>query len=57
LAAEITDSAAASRLPVPGSRDEVSRLAETLNDMLGRLEVAFALADDDRTRVIASDAF
>lgn len=29
------------RLPVPRSRDEVSRLALTLNDMLGRLESAF----------------
>ena len=29
------------RLPVPRSRDEVSRLALTLNDMLGRLEAAF----------------
>ncbi len=40
-AAEITASTPGSRLPVPGSRDEVSRLAETLNDMLGRLEAAF----------------
>ncbi len=29
------------RLPVPRARDEVSRLAETLNEMLGRLETAF----------------
>ena len=29
------------RLPVPRSRDEVSRLAVTLNDMLERLEAAF----------------
>jgi signal transduction histidine kinase len=29
------------RLPVPSSRDEISRLAETLNEMLGRLEAAF----------------
>jgi two-component system OmpR family sensor kinase len=29
------------RLPVPSSRDEISRLATTLNDMLGRLEAAF----------------
>ncbi len=28
------------RLPVPPSRDELSRLAETLNDMLGRLQSA-----------------
>jgi heavy metal sensor kinase len=30
------------RLPVPPSRDEISRLAGTLNDMLDRLEAAFA---------------
>ena len=30
------------RLPVPASGDEISRLASTLNDMLGRLEAAFA---------------
>ncbi|MGZ8716293.1 MAG: histidine kinase dimerization/phospho-acceptor domain-containing protein, partial [Gaiellaceae bacterium] len=29
------------RLPVPHGRDEISRLATTLNDMLGRLEAAF----------------
>jgi two-component system OmpR family sensor kinase len=29
------------RLPVPRSRDEVSRLAVTLNDMLARLEASF----------------
>jgi signal transduction histidine kinase len=29
------------RLPVPVARDEVSRLAETLNEMLERLETAF----------------
>jgi two-component system OmpR family sensor kinase len=29
------------RLPVPRSRDEVFRLAETLNDMLARLEASF----------------
>jgi two-component system OmpR family sensor kinase len=30
------------RLPVPASRDELRRLAETLNEMLGRLEGALA---------------
>ena len=30
------------RLPVPAGRDELARLARTLNDMLGRLEAAFA---------------
>jgi signal transduction histidine kinase len=29
------------RLPVPSGRDEISRLAMTLNEMLGRLEAAF----------------
>jgi two-component system, OmpR family, sensor kinase len=29
------------RLPVPSGRDEISRLATTLNEMLGRLEAAF----------------
>jgi signal transduction histidine kinase len=29
------------RLPVPASRDEISRLATTLNEMLARLEAAF----------------
>lgn len=29
------------RLPVPAGRDEISRLATTLNQMLGRLEAAF----------------
>jgi signal transduction histidine kinase len=29
------------RLPVPPSRDEISRLATTLNEMLGRLEASF----------------
>jgi heavy metal sensor kinase len=40
-AAAITASTPGSRLPVPPSRDEVSRLAQTLNDMLARLEAAF----------------
>ena len=30
------------RLPVPRSRDEIQQLAMTLNEMLGRLEAAFA---------------
>jgi heavy metal sensor kinase len=30
------------RLPVPPSKDEIARLGETLNDMLARLEEAFA---------------
>jgi two-component system OmpR family sensor kinase len=40
-AASIQASTPGSRLPIPPSRDELSRLAETLNDMLARLEAAF----------------
>ena len=40
-AAAITASTPGMRLPVPPGRDEISKLAETLNDMLGRLEAAF----------------
>jgi two-component system OmpR family sensor kinase len=40
-AASIGASTPGSRLPTPRSRDEVSRLADTLNDMLARLEAAF----------------
>jgi two-component system OmpR family sensor kinase len=39
------------RLPVPPSKDEVARLGETLNEMLDRLEEAFA-----RERRFVSDA-
>jgi heavy metal sensor kinase len=39
------------RLPVPPSRDEVARLGETLNEMLDRLEEAFA-----RERRFVADA-
>jgi heavy metal sensor kinase len=37
-AAEISSSSLDERLPVPPARDEVSRLGETLNEMLARLE-------------------
>ena len=40
-AAAITASTPGTRLPVPSSRDEISKLAETLNDMIQRLEAAF----------------
>jgi signal transduction histidine kinase len=40
-AASIDASVPGGRLPIPPSRDELSRLAETLNDMLARLEAAF----------------
>lgn len=39
------------RLPVPAARDELQRLAETLNEMLERQEAAFA-----RERAFVSDA-
>jgi len=39
------------RLPLPPSRDEISRLGETLNAMLARLEEAFA-----RERTFVADA-
>ena len=39
------------RLPVPPSNDEVARLGETLNEMLARLEEAFA-----RERAFVADA-
>jgi signal transduction histidine kinase len=39
-AAAITAETAGTRLPLPGSRDEIGRLAETLNEMLDRLEAA-----------------
>jgi signal transduction histidine kinase len=40
-AADITASRPGQRLPVPEARDELSRLASTLNDMLARLEATF----------------
>jgi signal transduction histidine kinase len=39
-AAAISASTPGARLPVPPARDEVSRLAETLNEMLARLEAS-----------------
>jgi signal transduction histidine kinase len=39
-AAEISAAAPGRRLPVPPARDEISRLGETLNEMLERLETA-----------------
>jgi two-component system OmpR family sensor kinase len=40
-AAAISASTPGSRLPVPAGRDEIARLASTLNEMLARLETAF----------------
>ena len=50
-AASIGATQAGRRLPVPDTGDEVARLAETLNDMLGRLEAAL-----ERERRFAADA-
>lgn len=50
-AAEIGDAEAGQRLPVAEADDEIARLGETLNEMLGRLEAAF-----DRERTFVSDA-
>jgi two-component system OmpR family sensor kinase len=50
-AAELTAGEAAGRLPVPPSRDEISRLGITLNQMLERLQAALA-----RERSFVSDA-
>ena len=50
-AQEIQASRPGRRLPVPPSNDEVARLGETLNEMLGRLESALA-----RERRFVSDA-
>jgi heavy metal sensor kinase len=43
---EISAETPGERLPVPETRDEVQRLGETLNEMLGRLEVALARERD-----------
>jgi signal transduction histidine kinase len=50
-AAAISPAESDRRLPVPPSGDEISRLGATLNEMLDRLQAAFA-----RERVFAADA-
>lgn len=50
-AATIQDAAPGQRLPVPPANDEIGRLGTTLNDMLARLEDAFA-----RERTFVSNA-
>ena len=45
-AAEISAETPGERLPVPETRDEVQRLGETLNEMLGRLESALVRERD-----------
>ena len=41
-AEEVSSDRAGQRLPLPAARDEIRRLGETLNAMLGRLEAGFA---------------
>jgi two-component system OmpR family sensor kinase len=50
-AAAISASGPDERLPVPAGRDELTRLGETLNEMLGRLEAAL-----ERERRFVDDA-
>jgi two-component system OmpR family sensor kinase len=50
-AAAVSASESGQRLPVPKAHDEVSRLGETLNEMLQRLELALA-----RERAYVADA-
>ncbi|MDX6616725.1 MAG: hypothetical protein QOD60_1816 [Solirubrobacterales bacterium] len=50
-AAEITAAEPDSRLPLPVANDEIRRLGETLNEMLGRLDTALA-----RERAFVDDA-
>jgi signal transduction histidine kinase len=50
-AAAISVSEPGRRLPIPAGRDEITRLGNTLNAMLGRLEAAF-----DRERRFVDDA-
>jgi two-component system OmpR family sensor kinase len=50
-AAEVSVTEPGRRLPVPAAGDELGRLGHTLNDMLARLEAAFA-----RERTFVSDA-
>jgi signal transduction histidine kinase len=50
-AAAISGAEPGRRLPLPAARDEVSRLGETLNEMLGRLERAL-----ERERSFVADA-
>jgi signal transduction histidine kinase len=50
-AAAITAGPVAERLPVPPANDEIGRLGRTLNEMLARLETAFA-----RERAFVADA-
>ena len=50
-AREVSLTRAGERLPLPAARDEIRRLGETLNDMLGRLQRSF-----ERERRFVADA-
>jgi len=50
-AAEVSTESSGRRLPLPEARDEIRRLGETLNEMLGRLESGLA-----RERQFVADA-
>jgi two-component system OmpR family sensor kinase len=50
-AAALSEHDPAGRLPVPSTRDEISALARTINDLLGRLQQALA-----RQRALVADA-
>ena len=57
-AREITEGDLSKRLPVVRPKDEVGRLAATVNDLLARLEAAFARREEalSRQRRFAADA-
>ena len=57
-AREITESDLGRRLPVANPKDEIGRLAATFNDLLSRLEAAFARREEAlvRQRRFAADA-
>jgi len=57
-ARQITESDLSKRLPVAQPKDEIGRLTITINDLLGRLEVAFARREEalSRQRHFAADA-
>lgn len=55
-AREITASDLSRRLPVENARDELGQLSTTINDLLGRLEAAFAAREramEDQRRFVA----
>lgn len=57
-AREMTDEDLSGRLPVDHPKDEIGRLAATINDLLARLQAAFARRDEalKRQRRFVSDA-